>query len=103
MHFGKRTDDHANQVFIVNGADRKKISDRDNARHAVERRLAPAADRTRRARGETEVYFDDMKNSAMEAVDKTFTSGQVGFGSFDDLGNFDNFILRGAVVEPGKR
>jgi len=26
VHFGKKTDDHANQIFIVNGADRKKIS-----------------------------------------------------------------------------
>ena len=26
VHLGKKADDHANQIFIVNGADRKKIS-----------------------------------------------------------------------------
>src|SRR5712691_9136862 len=26
VHLGKKTDDHANQIFIVNNADRKKIS-----------------------------------------------------------------------------
>ena len=26
VHFGKKTDDHANQIFIVNGAPRLKIS-----------------------------------------------------------------------------
>src|SRR5687768_4953038 len=26
VHLGKQADDHANQIFIVNGADRKKIS-----------------------------------------------------------------------------
>src|SRR5690606_37588448 len=26
VHFGKKTDDHANQIFIVNESDRKKIS-----------------------------------------------------------------------------
>ena len=26
----------------------------------------------------------------MTAIDKTFTWGQIGIGSFDDLGNFDD-------------
>lgn len=26
VHLGKKTDDHANQIFIVDGSDRKKIS-----------------------------------------------------------------------------
>ena len=31
----------------------------------------------------------------MTAVDKTFTYGQVGFGTFDDTANFDDFKLYG--------
>ena len=34
VHFGKKTDDHANQIFIVNGAPRDEDLDQDHARHA---------------------------------------------------------------------
>ena len=36
------------------------------------------------------------------AVDKTFTWGQVGIGSFDDRGYFDDIVLRGAEIKKGK-
>ncbi len=35
----------------------------------------------------------------MTARDKTFTWGQVGLGTFDDHGNFDDFELNGVRVE----
>ncbi|HAA51688.1 MAG TPA: DUF1080 domain-containing protein [Planctomycetaceae bacterium] len=38
----------------------------------------------------------------MTAVDKTFAWGQVGVGSFDDTGNFDEVYLFGDAVKPGK-
>jgi hypothetical protein len=47
------------------------------------------------ADGTMEVYFDDMKTPLMTARDKTFTWGQVGIGTFDDNGNFDDITLRG--------
>src|SRR5262249_28586720 len=66
-HRGKRTDDHANQVFIVNKADRKKISTRTttgtnwtNGWHHVKVVRSVGA-------GRIEVYFDDMKTPAMTA------------------------------------
>ena len=34
----------------------------------------------------------------MTAVDKTFTWGQVGIGSFDDTGNFDDVLVYGTQV-----
>jgi phage shock protein E len=37
-----------------------------------------------------------MKEPIMTAVDKTFAYGQVGFGTFDDTANFDDFKLYGA-------
>jgi hypothetical protein len=40
-----------------------------------------------------------MTTPVMTAVDKTFKWGQVGIGSFDDTGIFDNFVLRGVKVE----
>jgi hypothetical protein len=95
VHFGKKTDDHANQIFIVNNADRKKISTEttpgtkwdDEWHHArVVRKVET---------GTIEVYFDDLQKPVMRAVDKTFTWGQVGIGSFDDTGNFDNVRVYG--------
>jgi len=84
VHFGKKTDDHANQIFIVNDAPRVKISTKTNpgtpwtdAWHHV-KVVRKVED------GTIEVYFDDMKSPAMTARDNTFASGQVGVGSFDD-------------------
>jgi hypothetical protein len=102
VHFGKKTDDHANQIFIVNDAPRVKISTKttpgtplDDAWHKV--RI------TRNVKsGDTRVYFDDMSEPVMTAQDKTFAWGRIGIGAFDDLGNFDDVELRGAIVEPGK-
>lgn len=95
VHFGKKTDDHANQIFIVNNEPREKISTEttpgtdwtDNWHHArIVRKIES---------GSIEVYFDNMEKPAMKAVDKTFTWGQVGVGSFDDTGNFDDILVYG--------
>jgi hypothetical protein len=95
VHFGKKTDDHANQIFIVNGAARQKISTRttpgtawDDAWHRV--RIARSVDD-----GSTAVFFDKMDEPVMTAQDTTFRSGRIGLGAFDDLGNFDDIELRG--------
>jgi hypothetical protein len=47
------------------------------------------------ADGTMEIYFDDMKKPLMTARDKTFTWGQIGVGTFDDHGNFDDVVLWG--------
>ena len=44
------------------------------------------------------VYFDDMNKPMMTAQDTTFGAGQIGIGTFDDSGNFDDFVLRGKQV-----
>ncbi len=97
VHLGKKTDPHANQIFIVNDADRTKISltttdgtDWDDQWHNV--RVTRNV-----ATGEIQVFFDNMTKPVMTAVDKTFTWGQVGLGSFDDTTDWDDFILKGNV------
>ncbi len=99
VHFGKKTDDHANQIFIVNDSPRRKISTKttpgtkwDDQWHHVKvvRRIGD---------GSIEVFFDDMKNPVMTATDKSFTWGRIGLGSFDDTGNWDDVTLRGTKVE----
>lgn len=95
VHFGKKTDDHANQIFIVNDAPRIKISRTttpgtpwDDQWHVL--RVRRDADS-----GLIEVFYDDMQTPVMSAVDHNFTWGQVGVGSFDDPGNFDDVVLWG--------
>jgi hypothetical protein len=95
VHFGKKTDDHANQIFIVNAKDRTKISTKttegtpwdDHWHHLrVTRNISD---------GSIAVYFDDLEKPVMTATDKTFTRGRVGVGSFDDTADWRNVTLRG--------
>jgi len=95
VHLANKADNHANQIFIVNGADREKISKTstsgtpwDDNWHTVK------IDRNTQS-GSIAVYFDDMQKPAMTATDQTFTRGRIGIGSFDDLANFDNVKLYG--------
>lgn len=103
VHFGKKADKYANQIFIVDGADRKKISLEstsgtpwnDNWHHA--RVVRKATD------GMILVYFDEMDKPVMKALDKTFETGLVGVGSFDDSGYFDNIYVYGTKAFPAKK
>ena len=45
--------------------------------------------------GSIEVFFDDMDEPTMTAVDHNFKSGRIGVGSFDDTGQFDDIRLLG--------
>lgn len=95
VHIAKAADDHANQIFIVNGSDRKKISTTstkgtpwDDKWHTVKVVRSPGT-------GDIAIYFDDMKAPIMTAQDKTFTWGRVGIGSFDDSGNWSDIRVWG--------
>lgn len=96
VHLGEKTDDHANQIFIVNNAPRIKISTkttpgtkwRENHWHTV--KLVRDA-----KSGAIRVFFDEMTAPAMEARDTTFGAGQIGIGSFDDTGMFDDLLIEG--------
>jgi hypothetical protein len=100
VHLATAADDHAHNVFIVNGAPRTKIAKETTKGvnwglgvwHTVrlERRVAE---------GTIRVFFDDRTKPVMVAEDKTFGAGWVGFGSFDDTGKVDN-IRVWAAGEP---
>ncbi len=99
VHMAKKADDRANQIFIVNGADRVKISTKttkgtpwDDKWHNV-KVVRTVGD------GAIAVYWDDMKTPIMTATDKTFTWGQVGVGSFDDSGHWDDVKVHGTRRE----
>jgi hypothetical protein len=99
VHFGAQADPHACQIFIVNDAPRKMITvnqakgtpwTEDWHEVKVVRRVDD---------GTIAVYFDDLEKPFMTAKDKTFTWGQIGVGTFDDHGNFDDITLRGVRAE----
>ncbi len=95
VHLGKKTDNAANQIFIVNDKPRTKISTKttrgtnwDNKWHKV--RIIRDANS-----GKIEVFFDNMKKPVMVAENKQFTWGKIGLGSFDDTAQFDNLVIKG--------
>ena len=100
VHFGAKSDPHACQIFIVNDAERTAIT--TNKPEGTPWALGwhnvkvthNAAD------GAMNVYFDDMEKPLMTAKDETFKWGQVGLGTFDDHGHWDDFELRGVEVKP---
>ena len=96
VHLAKRADDHANQVFIVNKADRKKISSSTSAGTPWDDGWHDVKIARRVGDGSILVYFDGKQ--VMTAQDRTFTWGQVGLGSFDDSGNWADVRLHGEKV-----
>ena len=98
VHLGQKTDDHANQVFIVNDAPRVKISTRTTPGTPWDTEWHTVKIKRRVSSGLIEVYWDDMKDPIMTATDKTFEWGKVGLGSFDDTGNWDDVRLYGVQI-----
>lgn len=100
VHLGTVPDPHSSQIFIVNGADRTKISQNESPGipwgegwHQVKVRYEADS-------GRAEVFFDDMETPVLVAEDKTFGWGRVGLGTFDDHGNFDDVQLHGQRLDP---
>jgi len=102
-HIATAADDHAHNIFIVKDAPRTKIAKETTKGvnwglgiwHKV-RLERKGSD------GTIKVYFDDMTKPIMTAEDKTFESGFVGVGSFDDTGMVDNIKIWGPSVEAKK-
>ncbi len=96
-HIATAADDAAHSIHIVNGAprtpivlERTKGVDWGASYHDV--RVVRNA-----STGTIEVFFDDMEKPIMRAVDKTFGSGGIGFGTFDDTGNIDDVMIWGVT------
>jgi len=97
VHIATRADAHANSIFIVNGEPRVSIAqhrtdgtDWTTGYHDV-RIIRDTSS------GSIKVFFDDMAEPIMRTVDKTFLSGKIGLGSFDDTGNMDDVMIWGTA------
>ena len=99
VHLGKKTDDHANQVFIVDGKPRTKISHKTTSGTNWDDQWHTVRIVRQTKTGLIAVYFDNLRNPIMLAQDKTFLRGRIGVGSFDDTGDWDNLRLRGIRVQ----
>ncbi|HLY07769.1 MAG TPA: hypothetical protein VKW04_00565 [Planctomycetota bacterium] len=99
-HLARKTDKHHNQIFIVNGADRAMISLRTTEGTDWSDEWVHVKVVRKVADGTIEVYWDDMKTPAQTAQNRAFAWGRVGVGSYEDLGNFDNVLLRGIKAGP---
>jgi hypothetical protein len=99
VHISAKTDAVHNGIFIVNNADRKRLDEptsraplTDQAWHRI--RLERDVQS-----GRVAVFFDDEKTPFLSVIDKTFTSGRVGLGSFDETAEFRNIELSGTKVK----
>ena len=95
VHIASVADNNANNIFLVNDEPRTNIAFKTtngtdwgatNSWHKVkiERTIVD---------GSIKVYFDNMEKPIMEATDEHFVEGRIGFGSFDDTGQFDNIKI----------
>jgi hypothetical protein len=95
VHIANKSDAHANSIFMVDGRSRVSIARtrtegtkwNDNW-HTV--RLIRNVDKAT-----IEVYFDESETPIMTATSNLMGWGQVGVGSFDDTGQFDEIRLWG--------
>lgn len=103
VHLGEKPDPHSSQVFIVKDAPRTAITKSTDGIPWKDGRFHTLKIVRDIESGRIDVYFDDMDKPVKSAVDKTFTWGQVGIGSFDDMGYFDDIQLRGIEAKkPGQ-
>lgn len=93
VHLGAKPDPHSGQIMIVNEAPRLAMTTNE--------RLTPWDDQWHTVRvkrdaeaGTIQVFFDQMDSPHMEVTDKRFAKGRIGIGSFDDLNEFDDVVVR---------
>jgi hypothetical protein len=92
-----------NGIFVVNNADRVRIEDQWNGVIGAQPAVSDAAWHRVEVvhcatTGEIAVYVDGENIPRMTALDKTFNSGRVGFGSFDNIGRLRDLRVTGTAV-----
>ena len=95
VHLAGRTDAVHNGIFLVADADRRRIDSgtgvpqlKDQNWHRVRLDRDPST-------GSIEVYVDGSAAPVLKASDTTIQAGRVGFGSFDETGEFRAISVTG--------
>jgi hypothetical protein len=100
VHLSAVRDAVHNGIFIVDGADRKRIDERSD-RPALKDRAWHRARLVRTpSTGRIEVFVDGDPTPIMTATDRTIPAGRMGVGSFDDAGAFRGIHVRGTPAAP---
>jgi hypothetical protein len=88
VHLAGMTDDAHNGIFLVDGADRRRIDEgpgvaqlRDQSWHNVRVEWDGTS-------GVINVFVDHAPKAVLSAYDATLQEGRIGVGSFDDPGEF---------------
>lgn len=86
-----------NGIFIVDGGDRRRIAGLDAAAALPDRAWHDVRIVRNVSSGAIQVFMDHETTPRFSVIDHTFTSGQVGLGSFDETGDFAHFRLDSAA------
>jgi hypothetical protein len=99
-----------NGIFLVDGAPRRRIAGIDAAPVLPDKNWHRVRVQRDVNSGSIEVYVDDERQPRFSSIDRTFTCGQVGLGSFDETGDFADVHLasqdtgcnptQGVVIRP---
>jgi len=82
-----------NGIFIVNGSERARIAGTDAPPVLPDRDWHLIRVERNTTSGTIDVYSDVQAGPIFSVVDRTFTCGQIGIGSFDETGDFDDVTL----------
>lgn len=92
VHLGARPDPASGQIMLVDKADRRPLTKNETPVPWTDQWHKVKLER-RGSLGKTAIYFDDMTKPIMEVEDKTFGSGRIGLGSFDDMNAYDDIVV----------
>jgi glucose/arabinose dehydrogenase len=98
VHLSGITNRDHNGIFVVDGADRRRISDLTSAPQLRDREWHSFRLERDVASGRIAVYLDGDDTPGLVAFDRSLGPGAVGFGSFDDTGEVRNVVVRGVPV-----
>jgi len=82
-----------NGIFIVDGAPRTRIAGMEAAPALPDQSWHAVEIHRNVGNGLMEVFMDGQPRPLFSVVDRTFNCGQVGIGSFDETGDFDDVRL----------
>lgn len=96
VHLAGILNDVHNGIFLVADADRKRIDPGKTPAQLVDQDWHDVRVVRDGSTGAIQVFTNGGKTPVMEATDKTWPTGQVGVGSFDDTGEFRRIVVTGA-------
>jgi hypothetical protein len=95
VHLAGITNAVHNGIFLVADADRRRLDQptsvpqmKDQAWHRVRLERDPAT-------GRIQIFMDGAAAPVLEATDTTIAAGRIGFGSFDETGEFRKITVTG--------